>query len=60
MEKLSSGDIVRSKSGPFTDLRGKVKAVHPTRPYLRIVVEVWGRPTPVDLKFSEVEKISSS
>jgi hypothetical protein len=35
---------------------GRVKAVHPNRPYIKIVAEIFGRLTPVILKFSEVEK----
>jgi transcription termination/antitermination protein NusG len=57
MEIFARGDIVRIKSGPFTNFKGQVEAVHPKRPYLKIVVEIYGRPTPIELKFSEVEKL---
>ena len=57
MEIFAPGDTVRIKSGPFTNFRGLVKIVHPTRPYLKIVVEIFGRLTPIVLKFSEVEKL---
>jgi transcription termination/antitermination protein NusG len=56
MEIFAPGDTVRIKSGPFTSVIGQVKAVHPNRPYLKIVAEIFGRLTPVILKFSEVEK----
>jgi transcriptional antiterminator NusG len=59
MAKFALGDTVRIKSGPLTNLLGKVKAVNPNLPYLQIVVELWGRLTPIELKFSEVEKISA-
>jgi transcriptional antiterminator NusG len=58
METFAPGDLVRIKSGPFTNLRGIVKAVNQARLYLNVLIELWGRPTPVELKFSEVEKIS--
>jgi transcription antitermination factor NusG len=57
MEIFTRRDSVRIKSGPLTNCKGQVKAVHLARPYLKIVVEIFGRLTPIVLKFSEVEKL---
>jgi transcription antitermination factor NusG len=48
MEIFARGDIVGIKSGPFTNSKGQVEAVHPTHPYLKIVVQIFGRPTPIE------------
>ncbi len=54
------GEMVRIKSEPFTDFNGTVEEIHheKSRPYLRVSVMIFGRPTPVDLEFDQVEKLS--
>ncbi len=43
--------------GPFTNFSGKVDEVHPERNTLRVMVTIFGRSTPVELDFLQVEKI---
>src|SRR5689334_82956 len=48
---------VRIIDGPFTDFSGKVDEVNPERNTLRVLVTIFGRSTPVELDFLQVEKI---
>lgn len=51
------GDSVRVTEGPFTDFPGKVEEVFPDRSKLKVLLTIFGRDTPVDLEFNQVEKV---
>src|SRR5580658_7583088 len=57
--KLSfeKNEQVRINDGPFANFSGKVDEVHPERNTLRVLVTIFGRATPVELDFLQVEKI---
>ncbi|MBV8847837.1 MAG: transcription termination/antitermination protein NusG [Bryobacterales bacterium] len=57
--KLSfeKGENVRIIDGPFTNFSGKVDEVNAERNTLRVLVTIFGRATPVELDFLQVEKI---
>lgn len=57
--KLSfeKNETVRIIDGPFTSFTGKVDEVNPERNTLRVLVTIFGRATPVELDFLQVEKI---
>ncbi len=57
--KLSfeKSDMVRIIDGPFTNFSGKVDDVNSERNTLRVLVTIFGRATPVELEFLQVEKI---
>ena len=50
------GDTVRIKSGPFASFNGKIEGINQARALLKVKVEIFGRETPVRLKFVDVER----
>ena len=54
---LSKGDMVKIKSGAFDGFDGAVEEVSPEKGTVRVVVTIFGRPTPVELEYWEVEKV---
>ena len=54
---FEKGDQVRINEGPFTSFNGVVDEVNLDRNTLKVMVTIFGRPTPVELDFLQVEKI---
>lgn len=56
-QTFQKGETVRITDGPFASFSGKVDEVNTERSTLRVLVTIFGRATPVELEFGQVEKI---
>ena len=54
---LSGGEAVRIKEGPFENFEGAVEDVSPAKGTVKVVVTIFGRPTPVELEYWQLERI---
>ncbi|MEI3254409.1 MAG: transcription termination/antitermination protein NusG [Candidatus Gastranaerophilaceae bacterium] len=51
------GDKVRIISGPFADFIGDITEVYPDKSKLRATVSIFGRETPVELEYKQIQKV---
>ncbi|MCH7945652.1 MAG: transcription termination/antitermination factor NusG [Armatimonadetes bacterium] len=54
---LDKGDLIRVIEGPFIDYQGRIEEVNPDREKLKVMISIFGRDTPVELEFPQVEKV---
>jgi len=54
---LEKGDQVKINTGPFDGFDGSIDDINAEKGTVRVVVTIFGRPTPVDLKYWEVDKV---
>ncbi len=54
---FTKGEAVRVTDGPFADFHGVVDEVHPERNKVKVLVSIFGRETPVELDFLQIEKL---
>ncbi len=58
MVDFERGEEIRVTDGPFASMMGRVEEVNATRAKLRVMVSIFGRPTSVELDFTQVERLS--
>jgi len=54
---FEKGDTVKIKEGPFENFEGTVDEVLEAKGLVRVMVEIFGRPTPVELEYWQVERV---
>ncbi|QQE76445.1 transcription termination/antitermination protein NusG [Brevibacillus ruminantium] len=50
-------DMVRVTDGPFSSRTGEIIEIHPDRQKVRVLVDIFGRETPVELDFTQIQKL---
>ncbi|HNX25816.1 MAG TPA: transcription termination/antitermination protein NusG [Phycisphaerae bacterium] len=55
--EFAKGDVVKIKEGAFENFEGEIDEVLPEKGLVRVVVTIFGRSTPVELEFWQIEKI---
>jgi transcriptional antiterminator NusG len=57
-EPFIVGESVKIIDGPFNDFNGSIEEVNDEKKKLKVVVKIFGRATPVELSYMQVEKVS--
>ena len=53
----SKNDVIRVVEGPFSDYTGKIEEVSSDKEKMKVMINIFGRETPVELDFAQVEKM---
>ncbi len=55
MSGMKKGDSIKVKEGPFENFEGEIDEVYPDKGQVRVIVSIFGRPTPIELEYWQVE-----
>ena len=55
--KWSKDDVVRVTAGPFADFTGKIEEINVEKEKVKVLISIFGRDTPVELEFAQVETL---
>lgn len=55
MAGMKKGDAIKVKEGPFENFEGEIDEVFPDKGQVRVIVTIFGRPTPIDLEYWQIE-----
>ncbi len=53
---FEKGEVVKIKEGPFVNFSGTIEDIDPDRGKLRVMITIFGRATPLELEYSQVER----
>ena len=53
---FEKGEVVKIKEGPFVNFSGTIEEIDPDRGKLRVMITIFGRATPLELEYSQVER----
>jgi transcription termination/antitermination protein NusG len=51
------GEVVRVTAGPFAEFTGTIEEVNPDKEKLKVLISIFGRDTPVELDFNQIERV---
>ena len=51
------GQAVRVTAGPFADFQGSIQEINAAKDKVKVLINIFGRETPVELEFSQIEKL---
>ena len=51
------GDVIRVNAGPFADFNGTIEEVNTDKQKVKVLISIFGRDTPVELDFNQIERI---
>lgn len=54
---FAKGDIVKIRDGAFENFEGTVDSIDPERGVVRVIVSIFGRSTPLDIEYWQIEKV---
>jgi len=58
--EFAPGDVVRIKEGPFENMEGSVDTLLPEQGKVRVIVTIFGRATPLEIEYWQIEKAEES